>query len=107
MNGRCVKRGTLALLIAAMGLMFAVGAIAQANGGQASNAQANGGQPKLPEFAIEGQKLLRDGKVDDALALYKKVLQTAPESILANNGVGVALDLKGQYKDARKYFQRA
>jgi tetratricopeptide (TPR) repeat protein len=60
-----------------------------------------------PEFATEGQKLLREGKVDDALALYKKVLQTAPESIIANNGVGVALDLKGQYQDARKYFQRA
>src|SRR5215467_538205 len=73
----------------------------QANAGQAS------GQTQQPEFAIQGQKLLREGKVDEALAHYKGVLQTSPESIIANNGVGVALDLKGQYKDARKYFQRA
>jgi len=107
MNGRWMKRGVLAIGMACMGLMFAPGVMAQANNGQTTNAQANGGQPKQPEFAIEGQKLLREGKVDDALTLYKKVLQTSPESIIANNGVGVALDLKGQYKDARKYFQRA
>ena len=104
MNGRWTKRGALA--IAGLGLLFAADAVAQA-GGQASNAQASTAQPQQPAFAIEGQKLLREGKVDEALEHYKKVLQTSPESIIANNGVGVALDLKGQYKDARKYFQRA
>jgi tetratricopeptide (TPR) repeat protein len=74
---------------------------AQGGGGQAGSA------PQQPEFAVEAQKLVRDGKLDEALALYKKVLQTSPESIIANNGAGVVLDLMGQYKEARKYFQRA
>jgi tetratricopeptide (TPR) repeat protein len=99
---RVSRSAWLASPVAASMLLCSLGAIAQA-----ANAQANDGQSRQPEFAIEGQKLLREGKVDDALALYKKVLQTSPESIFANNGVGVALDLKGQYKDARKYFQRA
>jgi tetratricopeptide (TPR) repeat protein len=97
MNREWMKRGALALGMAGIAVIFAAGA----------KAQANNGQPQQPEFAIEGQKLLREGKVDEALAHYKKVLQTSPESIIANNGVGVALDLKGQYKDARKYLQRA
>src|SRR5262249_22042527 len=75
---------------------------------QAGGAQSNAGtQPAQPEFVVEGQKLLREGKLDEALALYKKVLQTSPESVIANNGAGVTLDLKSEYEEARKYFQRA
>jgi len=81
-------------------LGVAPAAMTQTGGGQ-------DGRPKPPEFAIEAQKLVRDGKLDEVVALYKKVLQTQPESIYANNGMGVALDLMGEYKDARKYLQRA
>jgi len=84
-------------------LVLTPGTAAQAGSGQAGAAA----QPPQPQFAIDAQKLLREGKVDEAMAVYKKVLQTSPESIIANNGVGVTLDLRGEYKDARKYFQRA
>jgi tetratricopeptide (TPR) repeat protein len=92
-----MKRGALAIAMACMPLLFAASATAQANGGQA--------QP--PEFVVEGQKLVRDGKLAEALALYRKVLQTSPESVIANNNAGAVLDLMGQYNDARKYVQRA
>ncbi len=82
-------------------LVLAPAAAAQGGGAQVA------AQPPQPQFAIDGQKLLREGQVDEALALYKKVLQTSPESIIANTGVGVTLDVKGEYKDARKYLQRA
>ena len=97
MKGRWMKRGALAIAMAGMLLMFAASATAQANGAQA--------QP--PEFVVEGQKLVREGKLAEALALYKKVLQTSPESVIANNNAGAVLDLMGQYNDARKYAQRA
>ena len=97
MSGRWMKRGALAIAMACMPLLFAASATAQANGGQA--------QP--PEFVVEGQKLVREGKLAEALALYKKVLQTSPESVIANNNAGAVLDLMGQYNDARKYMQRA
>jgi len=98
----CTKVATW-VCASVLALALVPSAKAQAGGGQA----AAGAQPAQPEFAVEGQKLLREGKTDDALALYQNVLQTSPESVIANNGAGVALDLKSEYKDARKYFQRA
>jgi len=93
--------GGLILSVSTACFVLAAEVAAPGGGGQA-NAAA-----QQPEFAVEAQKLVRDGKLDEALALYKKVLQTSPESIIANNGAGTVLDLQGKYKDARKYLQRA
>jgi len=98
-----IWRAGVAVCMCAVILVVAPGATAQAGGAQGGAAA----QPPQPQFAIDAQKLLREGKVEEAMAVYKKVLQTSPESIIANNGVGVTLDLRGEYKDARKYFQRA
>jgi tetratricopeptide (TPR) repeat protein len=70
-------------------------------------AQTPGSQPQQPEFIKQGQQLMREGKLDDALALYLKTLQTSPTSVPANIAAGSVLDLKGQGEDARKYFQKA
>ena len=70
-------------------------------------AQTPGSQPQQPEFIKQGQQLMHEGKLDDALALYLKTLQTSPTSVPANIAAGSVLDLKGQGEDARKYFQKA
>jgi tetratricopeptide (TPR) repeat protein len=70
-------------------------------------AQAPGGQQQQPEFIKQGQQLLRDGKLEDALALYRQTLQTAPDSLPANIAAGSVLDLMGRGEEARKYFQQA
>jgi tetratricopeptide (TPR) repeat protein len=70
-------------------------------------AQTPGGQPQQPEFIRQGQQMMRDGKLDDALALYLKTLQTSPDSVPANIAAGSVLDLKGQGEEARKYFAKA
>jgi tetratricopeptide (TPR) repeat protein len=59
-----------------------------------------------PEFVKQGQALMRQGKLDDALALYRQVLQASPDSLPANNSAGIVLDLMGQGVEARKYFSR-
>jgi len=59
-------------------------------------AQTPGSQPQQPEFIRQGQQLMHEGKLDDALALYLKTLQTSPNSVPANIAAGSALDLKGQ-----------
>src|SRR5882757_4854152 len=59
-------------------------------------AQTPSTQQQQPEFIREGQQLMREGKLDDALALYRKTLQTSPNSVPANIGAGNVLDLKGQ-----------
>jgi tetratricopeptide (TPR) repeat protein len=65
------------------------------------------GQQEQPEFIKQGQQLMREGKMDDALALYRKTLQMSPDSVPANIAAGSALDLMGQGEDARRYLTKA
>jgi tetratricopeptide (TPR) repeat protein len=67
--------------------------------------QAPGGQEQ-PEFVKQGQALLHEGKLEEALALYRKTLQTMPYSLPANYAAGVVLDLMGKGTEARKYFAK-
>lgn len=68
--------------------------------------QGGRGGPQ-PEFIRQAQQALRDGKLDDALAVYQKELATDPNSLQANNAAGTVLDLMGKGADARKHFQSA
>jgi tetratricopeptide (TPR) repeat protein len=70
-------------------------------------AQTPGSQQQQPKFIRHGQQLMREGKLDDALALYRKTLKTSPNSVPANIAAGSVLDLKGQGDEGRKYFQKA
>ena len=69
----------------------------------AAQQSAPGNTPPLDE----GQQKLREGRHAEALAYYKKVLTDTPNSYQANNQAGVALDLLGQYEEARKHFDKA
>ena len=50
---------------------------------------------------------MREGKLDDALDLYRKTLQISPNSVPANIAAGSVLDLIGQSEEAREYFAKA
>jgi tetratricopeptide (TPR) repeat protein len=63
--------------------------------------------PQQPEFVRQGFRLMREGKLDEALALYRETLKSSPDSLPANIAAGSVLDLTGQGEDARKYFQKA
>jgi tetratricopeptide (TPR) repeat protein len=69
----------------------------------AQQSASPGNNPPLDE----GQQKMRDGRHAEALAYYKKVLADTPNSYQANNQAGVALDLLGQYDEARKHFEKA
>ncbi|MFZ0707933.1 MAG: tetratricopeptide repeat protein [Candidatus Korobacteraceae bacterium] len=53
-----------------------------------------------------GQKLISEGKLDDAIAFYKKALNANPTAWDAYLGMGAALDLKGDYNAAREEIQK-
>src|SRR6516162_4479123 len=63
------------------------------------------GQPQNP--MAPAQKLVSEGKLDEAIAFYKNALQSDPQSWQAYLGMGSALDLKGDYAAARQDFQKA
>src|SRR5690242_8688610 len=50
---------------------------------------------------------MREGKLEEALALYRQTLQSQPLSLPANLAAGNVLDLMGKGEEARKYFQKA
>lgn len=64
-------------------------------------------QRQQSEFLKQGQQLLREGKFEEALALYRRTLQTAPDAHPANIAAGNVLDLMGKSDEAREYFQKA
>jgi Flp pilus assembly protein TadD len=70
--------------------------------------QAQGpGDRQEPEFIEQGRQLMREGKLEEALALYQRTLQASPDSMAANVAAGNVLDLMGRGADARRDFQKA
>jgi tetratricopeptide (TPR) repeat protein len=64
--------------------------------------------PGSPQDLVQqGQKLSREGKQDEALALYRQALDKAPGLYEAHLAAGVALDLKGEYAQAQEHFTKA
>ena len=60
-----------------------------------------------PEFVRRAQELVRSGSLDEAFNVYQSELKTSPNSVAANNGAGVVLDLLGRTKEAKTNFNRA
>jgi tetratricopeptide (TPR) repeat protein len=64
--------------------------------------------PGSPADLVQrGQKLSHDGKLDDALALYRQALDKSPDLYEAHLAEGMVLDLKGEYTEAREHFTKA
>src|SRR5437773_12432864 len=61
-------------------------------------------QQQQPEFVKQGQQLMRAGKPEEALALYRQTLQTSPDSVPANLAAGRVPDIMGKGEEARKDF---
>src|SRR5581483_10619627 len=59
------------------------------------------------DLAQRGEKLSREGKQDEALALFRQALDKDSNSYQAHLGMGVALDLQGNYPEAREHFSKA
>src|SRR5437763_118571 len=55
----------------------------------------------------QAQQKMREGKAEEAAALYRQALQISPRSFQAHNQLGITLDLLGQYADARTHFAKA
>ena len=89
------------IAFSALAASFCLPASVSAQAGQAP------AQRQQPEFIRQGQHLMRDGKLEEALALYRQTLQASPLSLPANIAAGNVLDLLGRSEEARKYFQKA
>ncbi len=59
------------------------------------------------DLVQRGVKLSRDGKQDEAIALYKQALEKTPDFYPAHLETGAALDLKGDYVKAQEHLTKA
>jgi tetratricopeptide (TPR) repeat protein len=74
--------------------------------GQAPNQSPPSGDDP-GQLVARGQKLSSAGKQAEALALYRRALQQDPHFFDAHVASAVALDLEGQYADARTHLTEA
>jgi tetratricopeptide (TPR) repeat protein len=95
-----LERLTKASVTAAASMLFVVGA-AGCMFGQAS------AQQQQPEFVKQAQQLMKEGKPEAALEVYRETLKTSPNSAPANIGAGSVLDLMGKGEEAWRYFAKA
>jgi tetratricopeptide (TPR) repeat protein len=74
---------------------------------QVASAQTAAPSDDQQALVKQGQKLSNEGKQDEALKLYKQVLERSPNSYEGHLESGVALDLKGDYAAAREHLKKA
>lgn len=58
-------------------------------------------------WQLTAPQLVREGRLDEALAAFRAEVAEFPKSVPSNNGVGVVLDLLGQFSEARQYLMHA
>ncbi|HKS28082.1 MAG TPA: hypothetical protein VJS44_09695 [Pyrinomonadaceae bacterium] len=92
-----------ALLMLTLGVAFL---FAQQQQPQQQPAQ-QGNQPQQPEFIRRGQQLTREGKLEEALALYRQESGNTANAVQAQVAAGIVLDLMGRGAEARQYFTKA
>jgi Flp pilus assembly protein TadD len=73
----------------------------------AAFAQSPGRPGQQPDYVREAMQSLRDGKTADAVSLVRREVGAHPDSGQANTAMGTVLDLAGQTKEAKTYFQKA
>ena len=95
------------LRIAGVVILISAAAVGAQTPAQAPAQTPAAQQQPPPEFIVKARALLREGKLEEALAVYRQELEKTPESVAANNAAGIVLDLMGQYAEARKHFAKA
>ena len=65
-------------------------------------------QSSTPEDLVkQGRALVSQGKLDEAVSVYRKAIKIAPQSFDARLAMGIVLDLEGQYAEARTHLADA
>jgi tetratricopeptide (TPR) repeat protein len=98
------------MLLTAAFLMFAPfihSQTAPAQSATPATATSNTPQSQAADLVKMGRKLQGEGKLDEAISEENKALALDANSYDAQSALGAALDLKGDYADARKHLQKA
>jgi tetratricopeptide (TPR) repeat protein len=98
------------MLLTAAFLMFAPfihSQTAPAQSATPATATSNTPQSQAADLVKMGRKLQGEGKLDEAISEENKAIALDANSYDAQSALGAALDLKGDYAEARKHLQSA
>lgn len=98
---------TLRQAITTMTGLFLLTVAGHAAVAQTPAPQAAQPAPAQHPFVKEAEQRVTDGKFAEALTLYRQALAADPKLVDAHLGAGRALDLTGQYDEARRHFATA
>ena len=91
------------LFHAAAGLLISCSALLA----QSSLTQSPASPSDPAELVKQARRLNGEGKQDEALAFYRRALETSPDLFDARLGIGTVFDLNSEYGEARKHLARA
>jgi Flp pilus assembly protein TadD len=63
--------------------------------------------PTSEDLVKQGRALVSQGKLDEAVSVYRKAIKIGPQSFDAKLALGIVLDLQGQYAEARTHLSDA
>ncbi len=65
------------------------------------------GDAKITQMLVESYDLLEAGKLDQAKAIFRQILQQDPGNPLALNNLGAVMVKEKKYQEALKYLEQA
>ena len=65
------------------------------------------GDAKITQMLVESYDLLEAGKLDQAAAIFRQILQQDPGNPLALNNLGAVMVKEKKYQEALKYLEQA
>lgn len=94
-------------LLAMLALLFSSVCLLAQSQQPSPSAAAPEAKTEAMALVKQGQDLNKDGRLDEAIALYQKALQLDPRFYDAELYMGVSLDLQGKYQEARQHLAKA
>lgn len=74
---------------------------------QAANKSAVSNRPESQKAYEAGMRLVRTGRLDDAIKMFQRGLQADAENLNLLDAIGATLSLQGNFGPAQQYFERS
>ena len=101
------RRGILPSARVLLSLALILGLSISSLAAQAANKSAVSNRPESQKAYDAGMRLVRTGRLDDAIKVFQRGLQSDAENLNLLDAIGATLSLQGNFGPAQQYFERS